>query len=372
MARNRLFTPLPAADVSSAAPGAGEWRPLSPVPGDAPAAPRAHPTLGLPREVYTYRTASGELAGYVYRFTTAEGGEEIRPLTYCEHSRTKERTWRWKNHLPPRPLYGLDRLSARDDAPVVVAEGEKAADAAGDLLPSYVAVTSAGGSNGAAAAEWGVLAGRRARVWSDADGPGRKYAVAVARHLADVAAEVAVIAPPAGVRAGWDAADALDEGWGEARALALVEAAMPASQAMHAGHDDALGIAAEIGVGNKANPGSASRSRRGNGKNAGGSPRRDRLVGLIGDAELWHSPDRIGFASARINGHVENWEIRTREFRLWLAGHYFVERASAAGGQAMEDALRVLEAKAMHRGPCHPTWRRVGERDGAIYLVEGI
>ena len=46
----------------------------------------------------------------------------------------------------PRPLYGLDRLAARPDAPVIVCEGEKAADAAERLFPEYVAVTSPNGA----------------------------------------------------------------------------------------------------------------------------------------------------------------------------------------------------------------------------------
>jgi hypothetical protein len=35
----------------------------------------------------------------------------------------------------PRPLYGLDRLAARPDDPVLVVEGEKTADAAAELIP---------------------------------------------------------------------------------------------------------------------------------------------------------------------------------------------------------------------------------------------
>jgi putative DNA primase/helicase len=43
--------------------------------------------------------------------------------------------------------------SRRPDAPVIVTEGETAADAAAELLPDHVAITSPGSSKAAAAAD---------------------------------------------------------------------------------------------------------------------------------------------------------------------------------------------------------------------------
>src|SRR4051794_39059157 len=70
-------------------------------------------------------------------------------------NRLDQTGWHFKAPLPPRPLYGLDRLAARPQAPVMLLEGEKAADAAGLLFPDYVAICSQGGSNAAAKADWG-------------------------------------------------------------------------------------------------------------------------------------------------------------------------------------------------------------------------
>jgi putative DNA primase/helicase len=86
------------------------------------------------------------------------------------------REWRWLGFPKPRPLYGLDRLAARPKAPVVVTEGEKAADAAALLLLDHVAVTSPGGSKAAKAADWSPLAGRHVVIWPDNDAPGQAYA----------------------------------------------------------------------------------------------------------------------------------------------------------------------------------------------------
>ena len=45
-----------------------------------------------------------------------------------------------------RPLYNLPEITARPDAPVVVCEGEKAAEAAARVFPECVVTTSSGGS----------------------------------------------------------------------------------------------------------------------------------------------------------------------------------------------------------------------------------
>ncbi len=67
----------------------------------------------------------------------------------------------------------------------------------------------------------------RAPVRPDADVPGGGYADAVWRVLAAIGVTATVITPLAGVKSGWDAADALAEGWDEERARALVDQARP-------------------------------------------------------------------------------------------------------------------------------------------------
>jgi hypothetical protein len=143
-------------------------RPVVPVPADAPPAPRAHRRRGIPSLVWTYCGAGGELLGYRCRFDRADGGKDILPLTYREYVDGR-RCWAWLDWDPPRPLYGLDRLAARPDAPVLVCEGEKAADAAGELFPEHVAITSPGGAKAAAKADWTPTGGRAVVIWPDHD-----------------------------------------------------------------------------------------------------------------------------------------------------------------------------------------------------------
>ena len=77
----------------------------------------------------------------------------MKPFTFCRGPNGRAE-WRCKGFAEPRPLYGLDRLAARPDAPVLVVEGEKAADAAGKRFKDHVVITSPGGSKAARKADW--------------------------------------------------------------------------------------------------------------------------------------------------------------------------------------------------------------------------
>ena len=139
MADNGIFAPLPGRLRRSAAAAApDDWRPMLPVPDDAPPGPPVHKRRGKPSGCWTYRDAAGRLLGYVLRFNLPDGGKEFLPATFCHNAKTGAREWRFKAWPAPRPLYGLDRLGQRPIAPVVITEGEKAPDAAAKLLPDHV------------------------------------------------------------------------------------------------------------------------------------------------------------------------------------------------------------------------------------------
>jgi putative DNA primase/helicase len=223
-----IFAPLPEAKRAAKRVAPKDpWRPTLPVPSDAPPAPDRHPRHGKPSRCWIYRDAAGQPLGQIWRFDLAAGGKEFAPVTFCENAATGARAWRFKAWSVPRPLYGLDRLAQHPSAPVVVCEGEKAADAAAELLPDHVAVTSPNGANSAAKADWRALAGRNVIVWPDNDEEGCTYAAAVARAFCGIAASVRVASAPAGAPEKWDAADALAEGWDHSKASALIAAGVP-------------------------------------------------------------------------------------------------------------------------------------------------
>jgi DNA primase len=204
------------------------WNVVMPVPASAPG-PRGgvHPKLGRPTRTWAYKSAAGDLIGYVLRFDNSDA-KEFRPLTLWRHSVNGRLEWRWESWPPKRPLYGLQELAERPSAAVVVCEGEKSANAARRLLSDFVAVTSPNGSESAEKADWSPLSGRNVVIWPDADAAGNKYAQAVSKCAAGAgAATIAVIPLPGDVDDGWDAADALEEGWTPERAAELIAKAVP-------------------------------------------------------------------------------------------------------------------------------------------------
>ena len=141
-------------------------------------------------------------------------GKRIRPLTFDGSA------WRWKSPAKPRPLCWARR---RADAPVIIAEGEKAADAAAQLFPDHAVVTWPGGTSNVQHADWSALRGRTVTIWPDADDVGRKAAATLARILLGLGCTVQIVRPPDTLAQGWDLADALAEGWTPAQAAKAVE-----------------------------------------------------------------------------------------------------------------------------------------------------
>ncbi len=195
---------------------------VAPVPADAPPLP-AKWKIGEPAATWCYRDAGGAVLRYVLRFAKPEGDKDIRPATLWRDAPGKPLRWRLAAEPGPRPLYGLDRLAVRPDAAVLLVEGEKTADAAGERFPDHVAITWPGGSNAVGKANFGALNGRHVIVWPDADEPGRKAAQTVVRAaLSAGALSAATVSLPGFLPKGWDLADDWPDGFGAEDAVALI------------------------------------------------------------------------------------------------------------------------------------------------------
>jgi hypothetical protein len=99
-----------------------------------------------------------------------------------------------------------------------------------------------------------------------------------------------------------------------------------------------------------------------------GPKQADILIELAEAAELFHTPDNIGFADLDITGHRETWPIRAKGFRRWLARRFYEETGGAPSSEALHSALNVIEAKAHFDAPERPVHIRVGGLDGRLYL----
>lgn len=226
------------------------WVPIMPVPEEAPdyKTQWGHYARGVPRLHWEYRDRAGRLLGVVCRFDHSDGTKDVQPLAWCEGPAGK-RSWRYRAFAKPRPLYGLWRLGA-PDAPLpgyaVVVEGEKKADSLYEALGRSVPVLSwPGGANAPALADWAALGeGMQVLAWPDADAqldkatqallpaerqPGLMAMRKVQQILDRQGCVVRIVdtGPPGTRAAGWDAADAVAEGWTVERLQAFMAQVLP-------------------------------------------------------------------------------------------------------------------------------------------------
>lgn len=218
---------------------ADRWKIVQPAPADAPPVTFRHPEfVGQPSLIWEYRDADGRRLGYVCRFELAHGNKDYRPYTLWRDEEGRMQ-WRWKSWPTPRPLYGLDKLAAQPDAPVLVVEGEKAADAASKLWPDRVATSPPHGAQSPHTADWSPVSGRTVIVWPDADGSGRDFASKVAGLCCKAgAASVRVVDVPHDWPDGWDLADELPPGWDTEALRRLSEAAKSPETSVNTTRED--------------------------------------------------------------------------------------------------------------------------------------
>jgi putative DNA primase/helicase len=133
---------------------------------------------------WIYHDTSGQPVGMVIRWDVADGTKDIRPVSRFPDG------WHHRGMPSPRPLYCLPDLF-KNDVPVAVVEGEKAADAGRSV--GLTTTTSPHGAQAAAKADWTPLAGRDVLLFPDNDAPGEAYGAEVATILAG-------LSPPAKVR----------------------------------------------------------------------------------------------------------------------------------------------------------------------------
>ncbi|WP_342627547.1 VapE domain-containing protein [Nguyenibacter vanlangensis] len=205
-----------------------ESRPIvMPVPADVPACTGWFSKYGgAPSRMWDYRDEAGNLLMHVARYDPPDARKQIVPWSWDGQK------WRPRGITggTPRPLYGLDRLGD-DDRPVVIVEGEKAADAGQRLLHSegYAVLSWLGGANTADRVNVRPLAGRVVLLWPDRDSqkhptthnilpmseqPGIAAMRKLAAALRGVAAEVAMVGYDLAAECdGWDIADGEAAGW---------------------------------------------------------------------------------------------------------------------------------------------------------------
>jgi hypothetical protein len=395
--------------------------PVVPVPADAPEATFEHWKFGRPTQCWTYTDIAGAVHHYRVRFDPPDQRKQVLP---CSLWREPDGTLKWQFKAVPglQPLYRLADLAADPSLDVVIVEGEKCADAAQEVFPSSVVVTSPGGAASAAHADWSLLAGRDVLIWPDLDEAGQAYAEKVAEILSAFANSVQVVDVAAlastdqqgGAREpkkGWDVVDALDEGWRpsdlRARVLSLIApwAPSPADQLRAAQDEDvseftsdpAFAVALQELA--QLKPGDYALKRKeaarqwkvtvgvldGLVRRLKGEPeiehhpaQRDMLLELVtaAKADLWRDPAGTAYATILEADVRKTFRVRSGDFRSWLIRRWINHFSdgegltSIPGGQALQDTIGAVEAKAL-QGGVHPVFVRIGHANGRVYIDLG-
>lgn len=92
------------------------------------------------------------------------------------------------------------------------------------------------------------------------------------------------------------------------------------------------------------------------------------LIDLAVGVQLFRDADGKGYATIDIGDHRENWPIRSKGFRDWLARMFYMAEQKAANASAIQDALMTIEGQARYDGPEHVVHLRIAEHDDAIII----
>lgn len=95
------------------------------------------------------------------------------------------------------------------------------------------------------------------------------------------------------------------------------------------------------------------------------------LIKLASNGEFFHDSHKSGFVTLPDGDIHPTYPIRSKDFRMWVRRAYFQETGRAPNAQALNDALGVLEARALFDGPTLLVFISVGEHEGKIYLDLG-
>ena len=183
-----------------------------------PAPVDALPPLPPGCPAWVYFTADGQVLGYVARIEKSGGGKRFLPITYWRNAAGLE-AWRHKQFVRPLPIYNRQELRIDPQRPVLIVEGEKAADAGDALFKDMAVVSWPQGSSSAPYVDWSELRGRQVALLPDNDEPGRQAMRKIADKLMTMGCSVHVGTVEAHRPVGWDVADGAIAGeWADEKA----------------------------------------------------------------------------------------------------------------------------------------------------------
>jgi len=241
-------------------------------------------------------------------------------------------------------------IAAAPQTPRFIVEGEKDVD---NLMRAGLVATC----NVAGAKKWReeynpFFAGRHVVIIPDNDEPGSKHAAMVVGHLKPVAASVKLL-ELTGLAEKGDVSDWLNLGGLGHTAAELMRLA-EAKEEWQPEAEPAKGEA-----------------------EAASEPKKNQATLLFElikakGVELFHDSNKNAYATLPINGHKENWPVRSMAFRDLVDEFHYEAHGSIVGTQAKEEAINLCNGLARIRGKEEKVWQRWAEdADGNIWLDLG-
>jgi hypothetical protein len=98
------------------------------------------------------------------------------------------------------------------------------------------------------------------------------------------------------------------------------------------------------------------------------------LVEIANEVECFRTPDGEPFSSFHVDQHKETWPLRSQGFKNWLAHRFYRTQQKPPSSKAVDEALSVLEGKALYEGRERQVAIRVAggsDLDDAFFLDLG-
>jgi hypothetical protein len=92
------------------------------------------------------------------------------------------------------------------------------------------------------------------------------------------------------------------------------------------------------------------------------------LVRCASGADLFHTPAGDSYVTVPVRGHRETHPMKAKGFRRWLVRAYYERYGRPPTNQALQDALTLLEARALFDGSEREVYVRVAGHAGNIYI----
>jgi DNA primase catalytic core len=86
------------------------------------------------------------------------------------------------------------------------------------------------------------------------------------------------------------------------------------------------------------------------------------------ECEFFHDENKNAYATIEVNGHFENYAVRSRDFKLWLRRRLLQEYEETAYGDALQAAVESIESQAIFCSPEKKVFVRIAANEGDIWL----